>query len=135
VPLNDFYLGYKRMRIEPGQLITRITIPRRRYALQWFDKVGSRAAQAITKVGVAVTTSASGEWRVVANCVAPTVTRCPTVERLFGERRAPDLEEIMHAVHQDVSPIDDIRSTAEYRETVLARLLYFGLRRERDAST
>jgi len=130
VPLSEFYMGYKVMRRSAGQLLTEIRVPRRKYDFQMFEKVGSRSAQAITKVGVAVTRLGK-EWRVVANSVAPTVCRCPTVESFLsaGEPvRGP--EDLAGPVRQDVSPIDDIRSTARYRETVLARLLYFGLRDE-----
>ena len=128
LPLSDFYLGYKRMRRRPDQLITAIRVPRRPYAFQVFEKVGSRQAQAITKVGCAVT-AFDGEWRVVANSVAPTVRRCPSIEAVLMEGepvRGPD--DLMTAIHKDVSAIDDIRSTAEYRERVLARLLYYDLR-------
>ncbi len=130
IPLSDFYLGYKEMRIQPDQLLTEIRIPRRQYDFQWFEKVGSRSAQAITKVGVAVTRR-GGEWRVVANSVAPTVCRCRAVEALLtsGDTVSrPD--DLMAALDDDVSPIDDVRSTARYRGQVLARLLYYGLRDE-----
>jgi CO/xanthine dehydrogenase FAD-binding subunit len=130
VPLAEFYLGYKEMRRRPDQLVTAIRIPRRRYDFQWFEKVGTRAAQAIAKVGVAVTRRGD-EWRVVANSVAPTVCRCPALETFLGSRRAATgPEDLLPALRRDVSPIDDIRSTARYREQVLARLLYFGLRDE-----
>ncbi len=128
VPLSEFYTGYKEMRRRPDQLIRAIRIPRRTYAFQLFEKVGSRRAQAITKVGVAVTRSDDG-WRVVANSVAPTVCRCPAIEALL-EHEAPvtSPEDLLPAIRQDVKPIDDIRSTARYRESVMARVLYFGLR-------
>ena len=130
IPLSEFYLGYKEMRIQPDQLLTEIRIPRGQYDFQWFEKVGSRSAQAITKVGVAVTRR-DGEWRVVANSVAPTVCRCRAVEALLASGHTvsrPD--DLMTALDDDVSPIDDVRSTARYRGQVLARLLYFGLRNE-----
>ena len=130
IPLSEFYLGYKEMRIQPDQLLTEIRIPRGQYDFQWFEKVGSRSAQAITKVGVAVTRR-DGEWRVVANSVAPTVCRCRAVESLLASGDTvsrPD--DLLAALDDDVSPIDDVRSTARYRGQVLARLLYFGLRDE-----
>jgi CO/xanthine dehydrogenase FAD-binding subunit len=130
IPLSEFYLGYKEMRIQPDQLLTEIRIPRGQYDFQWFEKVGSRSAQAITKVGVAVTRRGS-EWRVVANSVAPTVCRCRAVESLLASGDTvsrPD--DLLAALDDDVSPIDDVRSTARYRGQVLARLLYFGLRDE-----
>jgi len=130
IPLSDFYLGYKEMRMRPDQLLTEIRIPLRRYDFEWFEKVGAGAAQAITKVGVAVTRR-GGDWRVVANSVAPTVCRCGAVEALLASGDAvsgPD--DLLAALDVDVSPIDDVRSTARYRRQVLARLLYWGLRDE-----
>ena len=124
VPLSEFYRGYKDMRRRPDQLVTAIRMPRRKYTFQAFEKVGARRAQAITKVGVAVTCSGEG-WRVVANSVAPTVRRCAAIEALFesgAALAAPD--DLLPAIRKDVSPIDDMRSTARYRETVLARVLF-----------
>lgn len=130
IPLCDFYLGYKQMRRRSEQLVTAILVPRRRYRFEWFEKVGSRAAQAITKVGVAVTRR-SDEWRIVANSVAPAVCRCPAMEAFVADGRpAASPEDLLPVLRQDVAPIDDMRSTAAYREQVLARLLYFGLRDE-----
>jgi len=130
VPLSEFYLGYKEMRLGLDQLLTGIHIPRRTYDFEWFEKVGPRSAQAITKVGVAVTCRAN-EWRVVANSVAPTVCRCRSVEALLADGRpVSGPADLAPALGKDVSPIDDIRSTARYRGEVLARLLYWGLRDE-----
>ena len=61
--------------------------------------------------------------------MAPTIRRCPAIERLLEERapvRGPD--DLLPAIDRDVSPIDDIRSTAHYRRQVMARLLYHDLR-------
>jgi CO/xanthine dehydrogenase FAD-binding subunit len=128
VPLDDFYTGYKQMRRAADALVVAIRIPRRPYALQRFVKVGSRRAQAIAKVGLAVTRSAAG-WRVVAASVAPTICRCPAIERLLADGsslRAPD--DLLFAIDQDVTPIDDIRSTAAYRRHVMARVLFDAVR-------
>jgi CO/xanthine dehydrogenase FAD-binding subunit len=123
VPLCEFYLDYKEMRRRPDQLVTEIRIPRRSYRFHRFHKVGPRQAQAITKVGVAITHGGDG-WRVVANSVAPTVCRCPAIERRLAAGVLTGPEELHGAIHEDVSPIDDIRSTARYRAAVLARLIY-----------
>ncbi|MEN8143551.1 MAG: FAD binding domain-containing protein [Gemmatimonadota bacterium] len=122
--LSDFYVGYKEMKRRPDQLITQIRLPRREHTFQRFFKVGSRRAQAIAKVGLAVVNSKAG-WRVVAGSMAPTVCRCPSIEALLESGaliEAP--EDLLSAVRSDVSPIDDIRSSAHYREHVMARLLF-----------
>ena len=128
VPLDAFYTGYRESARRDDELVVAIRLPRRAHALQRFVKVGPRRAQAIAKVGLAVARSDAG-WRVVAASVAPTVRRCPTVERLLAEGpfpRAP--EDLEAALSADVSPIDDLRSTAEYRSRVLARVLFDALR-------
>ena len=128
VPLDGFYTGYKDMRRRPDQLIVAVRIPRRRYSYQTFAKVGSRRAQSIAKVGLAVTQSDDG-WRVVAASMAPTIRRCPAIERLLQQGAAlRDSDDLLPAIARDVSPIDDVRSTAEYRRRVMARVLYDELR-------
>jgi CO/xanthine dehydrogenase FAD-binding subunit len=128
IPLDEFYQGYKEMRRRPEQLVTAIRVPLLRRSVEIFEKVGTRAAQAITKVGVAITRSDAG-WRVVANSVAPTVRRCRTIEHMLeAEDPVHGPEDLLPAIREDVSPIDDIRSTARYRETVMARVLYHHLR-------
>ena len=128
VPLDRFYTGYKEMRRRPDQLVVAIRIPWRAHDVAIFEKVGGRRAQAIAKIGLAIAHSAAG-WRVVAASVAPTVRRCPAIERLLEDGtavRGPD--DLLPAIARDVAPIDDLRSTAEYRKRVLARLLYYDLR-------
>jgi CO/xanthine dehydrogenase FAD-binding subunit len=128
VALHEFYTGYKQMARRPDELLTAIELPRRGACdVSIFEKVGPRRAQAITKVGFAAVHSAAG-WRVVANSVAPTVVRCRAVEALLEKgSRANGPGHLLPALARDVAPIDDIRSTAEYRRNVLARLLYHDL--------
>jgi len=128
VPLDAFYLGYKQMRRRPDQLVCALRVPRRAYDVAIFEKVGSRRAQAIAKVGLAITRSAAG-WRVVAASMAPTVCRCPALEKLLADGAAvASPGDLLPAIRQDVKPIDDVRSTAVYRERVMARVLYYALR-------
>lgn len=127
--LSEFYLGYKVMRLRPDQLIARIRIPRRRYSVEVFEKVGSRRQQAIAKVGLAVTRSQDG-WRVVAASMAPTVCRCSALEAFLDRGgRVTVPEELIPYIRETLTAIDDVRSSAAYREAVLARVLHFALRR------
>ncbi len=127
VPLDTYYTGYKKSVKRPDELIVAIHIPLRSRDVEWFEKVGARAAQTITKVGVAVVHDEKG-WRVVANSVAPTVCRCRNLEAALAQGRkfnTPD--EIRAIIRNDVAPIDDMRSTAAYREIVLSRVLFHQL--------
>jgi len=57
--------------------------------------------------------------------MAPTIRRCPTIEKLFTEKNPiTSPQDLLPAIRTDLAPIDDIRSTASYRTTVLARLLF-----------
>jgi len=124
VPLEAFYLGYKEMDLAPDELVTAIRIPRLSRAVQRFVKVGSRRAQAIAKVGLALALSDAG-WRCVAASVAPTVRRCPAIEAKLEEGWRPGSpDELIPAIRADVAPIDDLRSTAVYRERTMARVLF-----------
>ncbi|MCK4343331.1 MAG: FAD binding domain-containing protein [Phycisphaerae bacterium] len=128
VPLHQYYTGYKQARRQPEQLIVAIRVPRREREYEWFHKVGARRAQAITKVGVAVVKDTQG-WRVVANSVAPVVCRCRALEQALDNNTTfQNPKQIRQLLEADISPIDDIRSTAKYRATVLSRLLYYWLR-------
>lgn len=125
VPLDHYFRGYKQSVRKPDQLIVGIRVPRRERRVEWFHKVGSRSAQAITKVGVALVRDRHG-WRVVANSVAPYVCRCKHLEAVLTEGRPfSGPRAVREALLPDVAPIDDVRSTADYRLNVLSRLIYY----------
>ena len=127
VLLDQYYTGYRQSVRQTDELIVSIRVPRRPREHEWFHKVGARRAQAITKVGVALVKDACG-WRVVANSVAPVVRRCRALEPALADGRSfRNPQELRPLLEQDITPIDDIRSTARYRATVLSRLLYHWL--------
>lgn len=127
VRLDEFYTGYRTSVRAADELIVAIRLPPTAWDVQWFHKVGARRAQAITKVGVALSHGSNG-WRVVANSVAPTVVRCRALEAALNAGRTFNKPaEIESILSVDISPIDDLRSSAAYRRRVLARLIYFRL--------
>ncbi len=128
IPLDQFYLGYKKTQLAPDELIVDISLPRGLRSVEIFEKVGTRRAQAIAKVGLAITHSEAG-WRVVAASMAPVVTRCAHVEHMLEEQKIVKTpQDFLNAIEADVSPIDDVRSNARYRKTVMSRLLYHDLK-------
>lgn len=118
VPFNEFYTGYRASVMRPDELIVAIEIPRVEGA-QWFRKVGTRAAQAISKVVMAAVRG--DRPRVALGSVAPTVVRLPGTEEALA--RGASIEEAQQVLMREVTPIDDIRSTADYRKRVAANLL------------
>jgi len=128
VPLDRFYTGYRQSVRRAEQLIVAIRLPRRPRQFEWFHKVGARSAQAISKVAIAMLKDETG-WRVVAASVAPVICRGRNLERaLDAGQTFSEPQEIREVLKTDISPIDDIRSTATYRATVLSRLIYHRLR-------
>ncbi len=124
IPLADFYLGHKRTRRRPDQLVRTIRIPRRRCSAQSFEKVGIRAAQTLPALSVSLACSPAG-WRVVVGGMAPHVTRCPSLERLFASGAPVDAPEaLLPSIRADLAPVDDLVVSAAYRERVLARVLF-----------
>jgi CO/xanthine dehydrogenase FAD-binding subunit len=118
VPFASFYSGYRRTVMRPDEIIVAFEIDAIR-GKQWFRKVGTRAAQAISKVVMA---GVAGERpRIAVGSVAPTVVRAPKTEALLAARGA--VEDLRATLLSEIAPIDDIRSTAEYRRRVAANLL------------
>ncbi len=117
VPFDRFYTGYRQSVRREDELIVALEVPPVEGA-QWFRKVGTRAAQAISKVVMAAVRGR--QFRVALGSVAPTVIRLPRTERML---EAGDLELAVRTLREEVSPIDDLRSTAEYRRDVAANLL------------
>lgn len=119
VPLTSFYTGYRATVMRPDELIVAVEVPRVQ-GTQWFRKVGTRAAQAISKVVVAGVRDGN-TVRVAVGSVAPTVVRLRDTERAFAS--GASLDDAMTALRGEVHPIDDIRSTAEYRLKVTENLV------------
>jgi len=132
VNYDQFHQGYKKMDLAPGELIARVHLPRRPVPwLQYYRKVGTRRAQAISKVCLAVLaerdpgTEIVRDIRIAAGSVAPAVVRCRHTENALRGRaldRAA-LDAAQQALARDIQPIDDLRSTARYRLRVAQQLL------------
>jgi CO/xanthine dehydrogenase FAD-binding subunit len=121
VPFGEFYTGYRRSVRQPDELIAAVEIPAVK-GRQWFRKVGTRAAQAISKVVMAGVDPGRGQApRIAIGSVAPTVVRLPSTEASLAS--GASIDEARRVLLDEIAPIDDVRSTAEYRRRVAANLL------------
>jgi CO/xanthine dehydrogenase FAD-binding subunit len=118
VPFGEFYTGYRTTVRRPDELILAFEFPPVE-GRQWFRKVGTRAAQAISKVVIAAVRGPRP--RIAVGSVAPTVIRLPGVERALSD--GAGVEEAVRLLDEDIHPIDDLRSTGAYRRDVAANLL------------
>ncbi|HEX9424404.1 MAG TPA: xanthine dehydrogenase family protein subunit M [Pyrinomonadaceae bacterium] len=130
VPYQTFHTGYKTMIMQPDELLAHIRLPRLWPDLQhYYRKVGTRKAQAISKVCVAATARVKegtvDHVRIALGSIAPIPLRClKTEEALRGKSLDENIIEKAKAVLvREIVPIDDIRSTKSYRSRVSLNLL------------
>jgi CO/xanthine dehydrogenase FAD-binding subunit len=115
IPIDQFFTGYRQTALQTDELIVAVRFPiGRRVA---FRKVGTRAAQAISKVVMAVCREPA---RIAVGSVAEVPLRARNAEAAL-ERN--DTEGAVSAVGGDIRPIDDVRSTADYRRAVTRNVL------------
>ena len=130
VPYAHFHTGYKRNIMAPDELLYAVHLPLRfAHHRQYLRKVGTRRAMAISKVALAATALVEDglirEIRLAAASLAAFPTRLYRAESaLLGQRVGPQaVQSSRTALLGEATPIDDIRSTAEYRIRVAANLL------------
>lgn len=131
VPLAEFVAGPGRTGLQRNEIICRILIPATGdHGHHCFHKVGLRRSLAVAVVSFCGMLSLSGDGRVEQarfawGSVAPTVVRLPELEEYLTN--APlDRDTIARSaelVREGISPMDDLRATAEYRRSVAANLL------------
>jgi CO/xanthine dehydrogenase FAD-binding subunit len=131
VPASAFWPSYRTTARRDDELLLRIRIPIVGGRTVRFRKVGTRRAQAISKVVMALAwrTADDGRWtdvRLALGSVAPTTVRAPATERVLEgaspTRETADAAAV--ALQAEVVPIDDVRSTADYRRAVCGRVLH-----------
>jgi len=129
--VGDFLVGYRSTARRRDELIESIFVPARPAGeLRGFRKVGTRRAQSIAKVVVAlalrVESGSIVSIRAAAGSVAPRTIRLSTLERELAGR-APDAQLFDRAAaasaRTDIAPIDDVRSTAGYRRHAFRRIV------------
>lgn len=138
VPASQFWPAYRRTVLAPDELLLRIRIPLLAGREMRFRKVGMRRAQSISKVVVALgwrdagpaappaTAAAWTDVRLALGSVAATPIRATATEAAIeGRPPTPDTaDRAAETLAAELHPIDDVRSTAEYRRLVAARVLH-----------
>lgn len=118
VAFVDFYTGYRASVLRADELIVAIEVPRVD-GVQWFRKVGTRAAQAISKLVIAAVRAPVP--RIAMGSVAATTVRLPHTEAALAA--GAGIDEACNVLQTEITPIDDIRSSGHYRRTVAANLM------------
>jgi len=130
VPYQNFHTGYKLTVMQPDELLARIRLPRLWPDLiHYYRKVGTRKAQAISKVCVAATArmdnGAVELIRIALGSVAPVPLRCRATEAVLQGKTIDEnvIQQAKAALSREIVPIDDIRSTKDYRLRVSVNVL------------
>ena len=132
VPADEFWTGYRTTARRPDELVVRIRIPLATDRQLRFRKIGTRRAQAISKVVMALAWQAATNddpWtdvRLALGSVAATTIRAPGAETaLTGSRPTRETADAAAAaLTAELRPIDDVRSSADYRRAVAGRVLH-----------
>lgn len=136
VSLNGFMKGPGKTDLRQGELLTEVIVPKKS-GRSVFYKAGKRNALAIAVCSQAVYAGMDqgniGEIAIAYGSVGPTALRASTLEKCLVGRKKSDLSlaevrgELSEALEKDISPIDDIRATREYRQRVAFRMLLHNL--------
>ena len=138
VPYQTFHTGYKQTIMQPDELLARIRLPRLWPDLtHYYRKVGTRKAQAISKVCLAATArvyeGTVDQVRIALGSVAPVPLRCRKTEAVLQGAMLDEgtIEKARAELSREIVPIDDIRSTRDYRLKVSLNVLEDFLRQLR----
>jgi CO/xanthine dehydrogenase FAD-binding subunit len=130
VGFNDFYTGYRQTVMEPDEILLAVRLQRiKPNERSFFFKVGTRRAQAISKIVMAVKVEVIGavikSIRIALGSVAPTVMRAHQTESLLTNATldATIIEQARKTISQEITPITDVRSTEHYRRVVTGNAL------------
>lgn len=134
VPINNFILGVRKIALHPDEMVTAIEIPKASYVRQtkfYYEKVGARAAEAISKLSfVGMYTLETGQIadiRMAFGSVGVTALRFPDIENQLKGKTLKEIsenvDEYVEAFMTNIHPIDDQRSTAEYRCQICRNLI------------
>jgi CO/xanthine dehydrogenase FAD-binding subunit len=132
IAAGDFWPGYRTTARRPDELLVRVRVPLSRDRQVRFRKIGTRRAQAISKVVIALAWEAPGDdqpWtdvRLALGSVAATTMRARSTETVLEGARPSrqTADAAAAALTAELDPIDDVRSTAAYRRAVAGRVLH-----------
>jgi len=130
VPIQEFITGVGQTALEDGEIVTSIIIPKTKEK-SIFYKLGLRQSMAIAVVNFAITyeLEENNHWKslqIAAGSVAPTVVYLNAFTDSF--LNGGDIDESIQLVDKDITPIDDIRATANYRRLALKNVIRYFIR-------
>jgi CO/xanthine dehydrogenase FAD-binding subunit len=131
LPLTDFITGPGSTRIENGEILSRIIIPKKPvFSCHFFEKVGLRQALSIAIISLAALYNLAPDntitdLRLAWGSLGPTIVTRPEIENFMVGKilNKTLLEDAGDRLRQQIAPISDIRAGADYRRQIAGSLL------------
>jgi xanthine dehydrogenase FAD-binding subunit len=131
LPINEFILGPGKISRKSNELLTYITFDVPAFTNFFYRKVGQRSANSITKCSflgaVDIRDSVINDLRICFGSVAPVIVRNDSIEKNYLgftiEKLKSEIDHIISDYESLIKPIDDVRSSAQYRKSVSINLL------------
>lgn len=138
IKIEDFILGPRKIALEKNEFLESVIIPKSEFNKTHYEKVGARKASAISKLSFAAFAKIEDETvkdiRIALGSVGPKVVRIKKAEDIIIGRSLKDIEsqitEMEKIYSENITPIDDQRSTAVYRKKTAIRLIQYFLNTE-----
>jgi len=132
LPINEFIIGVGKTALKNNEIVSAIIFEKSE-KLSIFYKLGLRQSMAISVVNFAISYRQTSQNRfdlpsIAVGAVAPTVVYLKEFTKAVNEGLS--LEKTISLIEHDISPIDDIRASAEYRRTVLRNMIQHFVRHE-----
>ena len=124
VDIDNFWLGYRFVARKPDEICVEVRLPPVADGTLSAHNKMTRVAHDLSKISASVRLDMDGntctDARIAMASVAATTTRLKETEKLFIGKEIDDalLEQLLASVPSEIDPIDDVRSTAEYRRDV-----------------
>ena len=137
IPLEDFFLGPGETCLNPGEILAEIIIPGKMLGKTGvYLKHSTRRALDLAIVSTAVVMETGSDRayiqdiKIALGAVAPTPLRLKSVEEMLKQElpEEPLLEQAAQKAATEVSPITDLRASAEYRREMVRVLLKRGIK-------
>ena len=129
IPMAEFFLGFRKTQLKPGEVIRWIAIPLQ-HAQDWvlFEKVSRRKNTDIAAV------NCTGRWRIVSDTIESVALvlggatviplRLAALEAsLMGKSLHEDLTPCLVDIELPITPLSDHRGSADYRRALARQLL------------
>ena len=128
IPIDDWFVGLRQTAKTDDEIVTHLTIELRKHG-GVYVKLMRYAGEDLAQAAVGIVVYPDFEYRVAFGAVAPTPIRSAPIEAALRGKELDDnlINQVVAMVPDEISPITDMRATAEYRAHICEVMLRRGL--------